>query len=99
VVPGRDVQRAPAPARAPTASIPLQCARREISETRFLPIVQRDAPHDLLKLRSLLVQLRTPLDWTEFGPLLWNWGNRAKRDLMETYYLTLYAPKGKQRTL
>jgi CRISPR type I-E-associated protein CasB/Cse2 len=79
-------------------SLAVQCARRGIPETRFLPIVQLDAPHDLLKLRRLLMHLRTPLDWTEFGPLLWGWGQHTKRMLMETYYLTMHTSTGRPRT-
>jgi CRISPR type I-E-associated protein CasB/Cse2 len=79
-------------------SLPLQCARRGIRETRFLPVVRLEAPDDLRKLRRLLAHLRTPLDWTEFGPLLWGWGQQTKRTLMETYYLTLHTSTGRQRT-
>jgi len=78
-------------------NLAVQCARRGITETRFLPIVQLDAPDDLLKLRRLLMQLRTSLDWTEFGPLLWGWGQHTKRALMETYYLTLHTTTDRPR--
>lgn len=79
-------------------SLAVQCARRGISERRLLPMVRTRAPDDLLKLRRLLMHLRTPLDWSEFGPLLWGWGQPVKRELMETYYLTLHTPPGRQRS-
>lgn len=78
-------------------SLAVQCARREISERRLLPMVRTGAPDDLLKLRRLLIHLRTPLDWTEFGPLLWRWGKNAKHEWMETYYLTLHTSTGRPR--
>jgi hypothetical protein len=59
-----------APHQKGSVSLAAQCARREVTETRFLPIVQGETPDDLLKLRRLLMHLKTSLDWTEFGPLV-----------------------------
>ena len=72
-----------------------QCARQRVSEARLLQIVRMDSPDDVLQLRRLLMALKPALDWAEFGPTVWFWGANTKRQLIESYYLTLYTPKGK----
>ena len=72
-----------------------QWAKQGVNEARVLQIARMDSPDDLVQLRRLLMSLKLQVDWADFGQTLWFWGPHAKRNLIETYYLTLYAPKGK----
>lgn len=73
--------------RSNAPSLGAQCAQAGIREARMFQIARSDPPMDLIQLRRLIIQLKPQLDWADFGNSLWYWGQRAKRDLIETYYL------------
>ena len=71
-----------------------QCAKADINEARLFQVVRSDQPLDMIQLRRLAVQIEPQVDWSSFGKMIWYWGSRSKRELIETYYLAQYSAKG-----
>lgn len=69
-----------------------QLAAAKVSEARVLQVARAQAPLDLIQLRRLLAHIEPAVNWQEFGKMIWFWGERAKRQLVEDYYLAKFAP-------
>lgn len=82
---------------AKAKSLGTQLAKAKISEARVLQVARAHSPLDLIQLRRLLTHTEPTLNWAEFGKTLWYWGDRARRQLVEDYYLAQFTPaKGAQ---
>lgn len=78
-------------------SLGAQLAAAKVAEARVLQVARSHAPLDLIQLRRLLAHVEPAVDWQTFGRMLWFWGERAKRQLVEDYYLARFTPaKGVQ---
>jgi CRISPR system Cascade subunit CasB len=77
---------------AKATSVGTQLAKAGISEARLLQVARSDSPLDLIQLRRLLVHAEPAVNWTKFGKMIWCWGKRAKRQLVEDYYLAQFSP-------
>ena len=78
-------------------SLGAQLAKAKISEARVLQVARAHSPLDLIQLRRLLTHTEPAVNWAEFGKTLWFWGDRARRQLVEDYYLAQFTPaKGAQ---
>jgi len=75
-------------------SFSAQCAKAKVSEARLFQLARSDEPLDMIQLRRLAMQIKPQVDWLHFGKTIWFWGSHAKRELIETYYLTQYSAKG-----
>jgi CRISPR system Cascade subunit CasB len=67
-------------------------SKGKVAEARIFQVARAHAPNDLIQLRRLVIQVKPNVDWTEFGKTLWFWGEPAKRQLVEDYYLAQYSP-------
>jgi len=74
------------------SSLGAQLSKAKISEARVLQMARAKSPHDLIQLRRLLLHVEPAVNWQEFGRTLWYWGERAKRELIEAYYLAQFTP-------
>lgn len=63
---------------------------RNIAEQRVLQVARSDWPLDLVHLRRLAVHVEPVVDWSDFGASLWYWGERAKRQFVEEFYLARF---------
>lgn len=77
---------------AKAKSLGAQLATAEVSEARVLQMARAQRPLDLIQLRRLLAHIEPAVNWQEFGKTLWYWGERAKRQLVEDYYLAQFTP-------
>lgn len=64
-----------------------QLAAKGISEARLFQVVRADEPNDLIQLRRLVQHVEPVVDWAEFGRLLYFWNERAKRALLEDFFI------------
>lgn len=76
---------------AKVKSLGTQLAKARVSEARVLQVARAHAPLDLIQLRRLLTYIEPAVNWEEFGKAVWLWGERAKRKLVEDYYLAQFA--------
>lgn len=84
-------------AKAKSLGTQLAKAKPKISEARVLQVARAHSPLDLIQLRRLLTHAERAVNWAEFGKALWFWGDRARRQLVEDYYLAQFTPaKGAQ---
>jgi CRISPR system Cascade subunit CasB len=67
-----------------------QLAESNVSEQRVLQTARSHAPGDLVQLRRLVMHIDAALDWSNFGRALWYWGDRAKRELVEDFYIAQF---------
>ena len=74
------------------ADLGKQLVDRHIAEARVLQVARASWPVDLIQLRRLAMYVEPMVDWDNFGPLLWFWGDRSKRSLVEGFYLALFKP-------
>ena len=65
------------------------CADK-IAEDRIIQIARANPPDDLVGFRRLIMQLRTEIGWMDIAGTLFYWGPRAKRQLVEDYYISLH---------
>jgi CRISPR system Cascade subunit CasB len=72
-------------------SLGRQLAQKGISETRIYHVVRASPPNDLIQLRRLVQHIEPRLDWQETGKTLYFWGDRAKRRLLEDFFV--YQPE------
>jgi CRISPR system Cascade subunit CasB len=77
---------------AKAKSLGTQLAKAKVSEARVLQVARAQSPLDLIQLRRLLTHAEPAVHWAEFGKMLWYWGDRARRQLVEDYYLALFTP-------
>ena len=64
----------------------------KVSDARVLQVARSDEPNDLIQFRRLAMQVKPRVDWSTFWKTLWYWGPRAKRDLVENFYLAKFEP-------
>lgn len=74
-----------------------QLAKQKVGEARVLQVARAQSPMDLIQLRRLLTYVEPAVNWSAFGKTVWFWGARARRQLVEDYYLAQFTPaKGAQ---
>jgi len=59
----------------------------KVSEERLFQVLRSTSPNDLIQLRRLVKQVDPVLDWQKLGAMLFYWNERAKRRLIEDYFL------------
>lgn len=59
----------------------------KVSELRLFQMVRSEEPQDILHLRRLCRHVDSAVDWRRFGPMLYYWGTKAKRSIVEDYFL------------
>jgi CRISPR system Cascade subunit CasB len=64
-----------------------QLAAKGVSEARLFQVVRADEPNDLIQLRRLVQHVEPVVDWAEFGRLVYFWNERAKRTLLEDFFI------------
>lgn len=75
-----------------------QLADARVAEARILQTARARSPLDLAQLRRLAMHIEPAVDWSAFGPTLWYWGERSKRELVEDFYVTRFNPaKGEKK--
>lgn len=67
-------------------------AEKSGSAKRLYQIVRASEPNDLIQLRRLLQYVQPTLDWAAFGKTVYFWGPKAKRKLLEEFFV--YQPSG-----
>ena len=75
-----------------------QWVQAKVADARLLQVARSDEPNDLIQFRRLAMQVKPRVDWSTFWKTLWYSGPRAKRELVETFYLAKFSPPkgGKQ---
>ena len=69
-----------------------QWVAAKVADARVLQVARSDEPNDLIQFRRLAMQVKPRVDWSTFWKTLWYWGPRAKRGLVEDFYLAKFAP-------
>ena len=77
---------------AKAKSLGAQLADAKVAEARVLQVVRARAPLDMVQLRRLLAHIEATVDWSEFGRMIWYWNGRAKRQLVEDFYIARFNP-------
>lgn len=84
--------------RSGAKSLGVQLAEAKIAEARVLQTARAHEPLDLIQLRRLVMHAEPAVNWSDFGRLLWYWNDRAKRQLVEEFYLAKFTPaKGEKK--
>lgn len=79
-------------------SLGAQLAEAKIAEARVLQVARARTPLDMVQLRRLLIHIEPTVDWSEFGRMIWYWNDRAKRQLVEDFYIARFNPaKGEKK--
>lgn len=79
-------------------SLGAQLAEAKVAEARVLQVARARAPLDMVQLRRLLTHIEPAVDWSEFGRTVWYWNDRAKRQLVEDFYIARFASaKGERK--
>lgn len=73
-------------------SLGAQLAEAKVAEARVLQVARAQAPLDMVQLRRLLTYVEPAVDWAKFGPMVWFWNEKAKRQLVEDFYVARYSP-------
>ena len=61
-------------------------AKANISEKRLFMMLRSETPNDLIQLRRLLKMAEPTLDWFKTAPIIYYWGEKNKRKLLEDYF-------------
>ena len=69
-----------------------QLAEAKVAEARVLQVARSHAPLDMVQLRRLLTHVEPTVNWSEFGRMVWYWNDRAKRQLVEDFYIARFNP-------
>ncbi len=77
---------------AKAKSLGAQLAEANVAEARVLQVARAHAPLDMVQLRRLLAHVGPTVDWSEFGRMVWYWNDRAKRQLVEDFYIARFNP-------
>jgi CRISPR system Cascade subunit CasB len=77
---------------AKAKSLGAQLADAKVAEARVLQVARARAPLDMVQLRRLLAHIEPTVDWSEFGRMIWYWNDRAKRQLVEDFYIARFNP-------
>ena len=79
-------------------SLGSQLADAGVAEARVLQVARSRYPRDMEHFRRLLTHVKPKVDWTKFGQMVWCWNDRSKRQLVEEFYITRFAPdKGEEK--
>ncbi|MDZ4811965.1 MAG: type I-E CRISPR-associated protein Cse2/CasB [Pseudomonadota bacterium] len=70
----------------------VQLAVAKVAEARVLQVARSQPQRDLEQLRRLLAHVEPTVNWIEFGRMIWFWGERSKRQLVEDFYLAKFTP-------
>ncbi len=73
-------------------SLGAQLAEAKVAEARVLQIARAHAPLDIVQLRRLLTHVEPAVNWSELGRMVWYWNDRAKRQLVEDFYIARFNP-------
>lgn len=73
-------------------SLGAQLAEANVAEARVLQVARAHAPLDMVQLRRLLAHIEPTVDWSKFGRMVWYWNDRAKRQLVEEFYIARFNP-------
>lgn len=76
------------PHRAGAVPIGEAFKNARISEMRLFQMMRSESPKDIELLRRLVQQAEPSVDWTKVGPLIYYWGKRSKRQIVEQYFLS-----------
>ncbi len=80
---------------AKAKSLGEQLAEAKVAEARVLQVARSHSPLDMVQLRRLLMHIEPTVDWADFGRTVWYWNDRAKRQLVEDFYIGRFtAAKG-----
>lgn len=60
---------------------------KEVSEKRLFQVVRADEPNDMIQLRRILQMTEPAANWPKVALSIWYWNDRAKRDLLEDFFL------------
>lgn len=83
---------------AKAKSLGAQLADANVAEARVLQVARAHAPLDLVQLRRLLTHIEPTVNWLDFGRMVWYWNDRAKRQLVEDFYIARFTPaKGEKQ--
>lgn len=85
------------PHAANAKSLGAQLAEARVAEARVLQVARAKEPLDVVQLRRLLAHLKPAVDWSQFGRMVWFWNDKAKRQLVEDYYVARFNPKGENK--
>jgi CRISPR system Cascade subunit CasB len=77
---------------ASAKSLGEQLAEAKVAEARVLQIARAHAPLDIVQLRRLLAHIEPAVNWSEFGRMAWYWNDKAKRQLVEDFYIARFKP-------
>ena len=77
---------------AKAKSLGAQLAEAKVAEARVLQVARSHSPLDMVQLRRLLMHIEPTVDWSEFGRTVWYWNDRAKRQLVEDFYIARFTP-------
>jgi len=79
-------------------SLGFQLAEAGIAEARVLQVSRSHDPLDIVQFRRLLIHVKPKVDWNEFGRMVWYWNDHSRRQLVEDFYITRFAPdKGERK--
>lgn len=73
-----------------TKSFGAQLHSSGVSEQRVFQVLRSSEPRDIVQLRRLAIHIKPQVDWNAFGNLLWFWGEKSKRNLIEEFYLDMF---------
>lgn len=73
-------------------SLGAQLAEAKVAEARVLQIARTHAPLDIVQLRRLLAHIEPAVNWADFGRMAWYWNDKAKRQLVEDFYIARFNP-------
>lgn len=77
---------------AKAKSLGAQLAESKVAEARVLQVARANAPLDMVQLRRILTHIEPIVDWSEFGRMIWYWNDRAKRQLVDDFYIARFNP-------
>jgi CRISPR system Cascade subunit CasB len=77
---------------AKAKSLGAQLAEAKVAEARVLQMARSHSPLDMVQLRRLLTHIEPTVNWATFGQMIWDWGDRAKRQLVEDFYIARFTP-------
>ena len=77
---------------AEAKSLGTQLGQAKVAEARVLQVARSRAPLDMVQLRRLLTYVKPTVNWSEFGRMVWYWNDRAKRQLVEDFYIARFNP-------
>ncbi|MFZ5810890.1 MAG: type I-E CRISPR-associated protein Cse2/CasB [Thermodesulfobacteriota bacterium] len=60
----------------------------QIAEMRIFQMAKSEFPQDIIHLRRILRQMKTSLDWTDFGQSLFFWSDNRKKAILRDYFYT-----------